>query len=101
MASSLIQPRRFLPCTTKKYLSLWREWPASSASPAIWIVTHYAYLAWKQWHATSLVRDMLNRGYTAQEIMQMFQVLGHRYPRHLKPIIDVPPAKPIRQPAYN
>ena len=69
--------------------------------PTVWIVTHYAYLAWKQWHATALVRDMLNRGYTAQEIMQMFQVLGHRYPRHMKPITDVPPAKPIRQPAYS
>jgi LPS O-antigen subunit length determinant protein (WzzB/FepE family) len=69
--------------------------------PAIWIVTHYAYLAWKQWQATSLVRDMMNRGYTAQEIMQMFEVLGHREQRHTKPITDVPPAKPIRQPAYS
>jgi hypothetical protein len=69
--------------------------------PAVWIVAHYAYLAWKQWHATALVRDMLNRGYTAQEIVQMFQVLGHRTPREMKPITDVPPAKPIRQPAYG
>ena len=69
--------------------------------PAIWVVSHYAYLAWKQWHATSLIRDMMNRGYTPQEIMQMFQVLGHRMPRQMKPITDVPPAKPVRQPAYS
>ena len=30
--------------------------------PAIWIVSHYAWLAWKQWQATTLVRDMMNRG---------------------------------------
>jgi hypothetical protein len=69
--------------------------------PAIWIVSHYAFLAWKQWQATTLIRDMMNRGYTAQEIMQMFQVLGHRSPEEAKPITDIPPAKPIRQPAYS
>ena len=69
--------------------------------PTIWVITHYAYLAWKQWHATALVRDMLNRGYSAQEIMQMFEVLGHRERKQIKPITDVPPAKPIRQPAYS
>ena len=69
--------------------------------PAIWIVSHYAWLAWKQWQATTLVRDMMNRGYSAQEIMQMFQVLGHRTPQELKPVTDVPPAKPVRQPAYS
>jgi len=69
--------------------------------PAIWVVSHYAYMAWKQWHATSLIRDMMNRGYTPQEIIQMFQVLGHRMPRKMQPASDVPPAKPIRQPAYS
>jgi hypothetical protein len=69
--------------------------------PAVWVVTHYAYLAWKQWQATALVRDMMNRGYTPQEIMQMFQVLGHRMPRSCRTFSDVPPAKPIRQPAYS
>ena len=69
--------------------------------PAIWLVSHYAYLAWKQWQATALVRDMMNRGYTPQEIMQMFEVLGHRTPRQRNAITDVPPAKPIRQPAYS
>ena len=69
--------------------------------PIVGIIGHYSFLAWKQWHATALVRDMIARGYTAQEIIQMFQVLGHRPPRDLKPITDVPPAKPIKQPALN
>jgi hypothetical protein len=69
--------------------------------PIMWVVCHYSFLAWKQWHATALVRDMIARGYTAQEIIQMFQVLGHRPSRHLKVTTDVPPAKPIRQPVYS
>jgi hypothetical protein len=68
--------------------------------PVTWIVCHYAFLCWKQWQATSLIRDMIGRGYTADEIIQMFQVLGHRAPRNFKSAADVPPAKPIRQPAY-
>jgi hypothetical protein len=69
--------------------------------PAVWIISHYAYLAWKQWHAAALAREMMNRGYSPQEIMQVFQVMGHRIPRRCRQLADIPPAKPIRQPAYN
>lgn len=69
--------------------------------PMVWIVAHYCYLAWKHWQATVLVRDMISRGYTAQEIVQMCQVLGHKKLPDLKTISDVPPAKPIKQPAYS
>jgi hypothetical protein len=62
---------------------------------------YYAFHAWKQWQATMLVRDMIARGYTAQEIIQMFQVLGHRRPQELNPASDVPPAKPVKQPAFG
>lgn len=68
---------------------------------AIWIVCHYAFLSWKQWQATNLIRGMMERGYTPQEIIQMFEVLGHR-PRSLPKVpLDLPPAKPIRQPALG
>ena len=69
--------------------------------PALWIVCHYTYLCWKQSQSTALIRDMIARGFTPQEIIQMCQVLGHRTPRNLKPASDVPPAKPVRQPAYS
>lgn len=69
--------------------------------PALWIVCHYTFLCWKQSQTTALVRDMIARGFTPQEIIQLCQALGHRSPRHLKPLADVPPAKPIRQPAYS
>jgi hypothetical protein len=68
--------------------------------PVIWIIAHYGYLACKHWQATRLVRDMVGRGYTAQEIIQICQVLGHRKVTLLPAAMDVPPAKPIRQPAY-
>ena len=69
--------------------------------PIVGIIGHYSFLAWKQWQATALIRDMIARGYTAQEIIQMFQVLGHRPPRDLKTTTDVPPAKPVKQPVYS
>ena len=31
----------------------------------LWMLCHYAFLFWKQAQATSLVRDMVARGYTA------------------------------------
>ena len=64
-----------------------------------WIVCHYAFLCWKQWHASSLLRTMMERGYTPHEITQLFQVLGQR-PASQKANFDLPPAKPIKQPAY-
>ena len=55
---------------------------ASSACRDVGIITHYAYLALEAvaWRS-ALMRDMVARGYTAQEIMQLFQVLEHRMPR--------------------
>jgi hypothetical protein len=69
--------------------------------PALWIVCHYTYLCWKQSQSTALIRDMIARGFTPQEIIELCQVLGHRTPKNLKPASDAPPAKPIRQPAYS
>jgi hypothetical protein len=70
--------------------------------PMVWLVVHYGYLAWKQWQATSLVRDMIARGYTAAEIIQVCQVLGHKKPRQgPNKQLDVPTAKPIKQPAFS
>jgi hypothetical protein len=69
--------------------------------PMVWVVAHYAYSAWKQWQATGLVRDMIARGYTAAEIIEICQVLGHKNAPLPKSLPDVPPAKPIKEPAYS
>jgi hypothetical protein len=64
------------------------------------VIARYAFLTFKQWQSTALVRDMINRGYSAQEIIQICHALGHKkFP--LKAFVDMPPAKPIRQPAYQ
>jgi hypothetical protein len=65
----------------------------------IWIVCHYTFLCWKQWNATSLIRGMMERGYTPQEITQLMEVFGHQR-KSRKEWPDVPPAKPIKQSAY-
>ena len=67
----------------------------------LWMLCHYAFLFWKQGQATSLVRDMVARGYTAQEIIQMCQALGHKKAPPFPAATDVPPAKPVKQPAYS
>jgi len=56
---------------------------------------YYAYLAWKTWQDNSLKRDMVARGYTADEIIAVIAAehgtISHR------PLPSVPPAKPMRQ----
>lgn len=67
---------------------------------SIWVVVAYAAHAFKCWHDAKVKRDMIARGYTAREIIA---VVRCRKPakgdEQLLP--DVPPAKPIRQPAYT
>jgi hypothetical protein len=71
--------------------------------PMVWVVAHYVSYAFKQWQATALVRDMVARGYTAQEIIQICQVLGPKNKKvpDAKHLMDLPPAKPIRQPVMT
>lgn len=65
------------------------------AIPMVWIVAHYFHLTVKSWYETSLKRDMVARGYSASEIIDV--ISGSRgQPSALS---SVPPAKPIRQPA--
>jgi len=65
-----------------------------------WIVCRCTFLCIKQCQATSLIRTMMERGYTPQEIIQMLDVLGHRTKSLPNVPLDVPPAKPIKQTAY-
>jgi hypothetical protein len=63
----------------------------------IWMVLHYIFAAFRTWQETRLKRDMIARGYTVQEIVDV--VSAGRRCKH-KRLSDVPPAKPVRQPAY-
>jgi hypothetical protein len=51
----------------------------------------------KTWIQTALKRDMVNRGYSADEIIAVVQC--ERTNNGSVPMGNVPPAKPIRQPA--
>jgi len=66
--------------------------------PIIAVVGHYAYAAFKTWQETGLKRDMVARGYTAQEIIEV--VAARRGSKVTADLPNVPPAKPIKQPAY-
>jgi hypothetical protein len=63
-----------------------------------WLVLGYCAAAWKVWQETSLKRAMVERGYTAQEIVQ---VVAAKNGSQFANTTDVPPAKPVRQPAYG
>jgi len=64
-----------------------------------WVSVRYCALAVKAWFDTALKRDMVARGYSAQEIMAV--VGTNRWCGWRSPLSDVPPAKPMRQPAYQ
>ena len=60
---------------------------------------YYAYMAWKTWQDNSLKRDMVARGYTADEIIAVIAAEHGRVSN--RPLPSVPPAKPIKQPGYS
>jgi hypothetical protein len=66
--------------------------------PLLWIVAHYAYQARKVSLETGLKRDMVARGYSAQEIIDV--VAAKRGDKNANSC-DIPPAKPIKNPAYG
>jgi hypothetical protein len=64
----------------------------------VWIVAHYCSLTIKAWQDVGLKRDMVARGYSAQEIVQ---VVAARKGSKTAEASDVPPAKPLKHPAYT
>jgi hypothetical protein len=64
----------------------------------VWIVAHYTWATIKGWQDVALKRDMVARGYSAQEIVR---VVSARKGSRSADTLDVPPAKPIRQPSYT
>jgi hypothetical protein len=64
-----------------------------------WIATRHCAHVLKAWIDIGLKRDMVARGYAAEEIVAV--VAADRRCRLRSRMGDVPPAKPIRQPAYS
>ena len=64
----------------------------------IWMVLHYLFAAFRTWQETGLKRDMISRGYTVQEIVEV--VGARRSGKNKSCHSDVPPAKPIKHPAF-
>jgi hypothetical protein len=56
------------------------------------------YAAWKTSSDNALKRDMVARGYTADEIVAVITAEQGKVCNRLLP--SVPPAKPIKQPAF-
>jgi hypothetical protein len=69
------------------------------AIPIASVVCHFACAAFKTWQEVGLKRDMVARGYTAQEIIEV--VGAKRGCTSKTQLPNVPPAKPIKQPAYT
>jgi hypothetical protein len=68
------------------------------ASGVGWAIVRHCSAAVRSWFETSLKRDMVARGFSAQEIISV--VRSDRKCGWTREYSDVPPAKPIRQPAY-
>ena len=67
--------------------------------PVLGIVCHFALETVKAWLAIGLKRDMVARGYTAQEIVEVIAAEAGSKSKTFLP--NVPPAKPVKQPAYS
>ena len=68
-------------------------------SGVCWAVVRQIGWACRTWIETGLKRDMVSRGYSAQEIIAV--VTADRKCSWRVPYHDVPPAKPLRQPAFQ
>ena len=67
--------------------------------PIAWLVLHYCHATAKLFFETRLKRDMVARGFSAQEIVQ---VIGcHPAKPNLYDAHGIPPAKPVPQPAFQ
>jgi len=66
----------------------------------IWMLVHYAFAAFRTWQESALKRDMVARGYSAAEIVEVISATRGSGKPKLQGC-DLPPAKPIRQPAYT
>ncbi|MCU0877089.1 MAG: hypothetical protein MUF06_04765 [Pirellulaceae bacterium] len=66
--------------------------------PIVWVCAYYSYQCYKSWQENSLKRAMVERGYSAQEIVQVVAAKKGSLPQKIS---DFPPAKPVKHPAFG
>lgn len=67
--------------------------------PMVWLILHYLHATAKVFFETRLKRDMVARGFSPQEIVQVVHCQPGKpnaYEAH-----GIPPAKPVRQSAVH
>ena len=80
--------------------------------PIFGMGVYFAFLAWKTWHETALKRDLVARGYTAPEIIEIIKagqdsdstfkaVFPPRATKTWADLPNVPPAKPVMQGTFS
>ena len=74
---------------------------AIAAVFGIWIIAHYSCAAFKSAQEIALKRDMVARGYSVQEIVEVVAAKRGAKAKAKSPLSDVPPAKPIKHAAYT
>jgi hypothetical protein len=60
---------------------------------------YFGYLAWRSWQETTLKRDMVERGYSAQEIIDV--VIASNVGREGVEEPVVPPQPAVKEPGYR
>jgi hypothetical protein len=67
---------------------------------SLWVIAAYMAQVIRAWHDNGLKREMVARGYSAKEIVAVVRCKRQSKCEE-QALPDVPPAKPVRQPAYN
>ena len=67
--------------------------------PIVGIIGHFLHETMKAWLSVGLKRDMVARGYSAQEIVAV--IAAEPGSKMKSSLPDVPPAKPVKQPAFG
>jgi len=67
----------------------------------IWIIAHYSCAAFKASREIALKRDMVARGYTVQEIVEVVSAKRGGKSKAKSALADVPPAKSVKHAAYG
>jgi hypothetical protein len=65
----------------------------------VWVIVAYFAHAFRVWQEVRIKRDMVARGYTAREIIAVVSRRRSRKDEAMLP--DVPPAKPVKHPAFG
>ena len=69
--------------------------------PIVWTVFHYIFAMVRTVTHAGLKREMVARGFSAQEIIEVVAAQPGRKRKKNDPWHGIPPAKPVRQPAMQ